>query len=582
MSLCINPSCPRPDNPENTHNRFCQSCGSDLLLLNRYQVTRLLSDNTGFSKVYEAYESETPKILKVLKANLNAYSAAGEQFKQEAAVLGQLNHPGIPNVDGYFTIQTRNGLLLHCMAIEQISGNNLETWLLNWQENRPISQEVALSWLKQLAETLHLLHTQQYYHWNIKPSNIILSTSYQQDATTEQPHQDLVLIDFGTARELTYIYLWQLGAENQIRAVVTPGYTSPEQANGQPVPQSDFFALGRTFVFLLTGQQPLNFYDAHNDVLNWRSAAPGISPLLADFIDWLMARLPDERPRDTLVILQRLEEIDRSLNNVPLLLLPFWVIAELVSELWEGLTSFRPLAWLDSITTSALRVVLAIFLIVLIPAILAALTPKAMCAMHITSPSCPQAPKQIADIDYFPPETGTDSKGRTAEFEVAVLSREYEWKLGSSYEIQSAGQIINVNDLITRLQQEGIQNRLGNSTDIISVGTASCEGDLQTEEIRALERAKSIQILAKTLFGNTPAIKDYHLLNLGKFKNCSSNSNPSLTSYQRSIIIVGVTKKTPGVILDEALSDRLSSKPFGDFKIEDYSLGTPDKFKLTY
>jgi hypothetical protein len=61
MSLCINPICPKPDHSENANNRFCQSCGSHLLLENRYRVMRLLSDKTGFGKIYEAYEKSTPK-----------------------------------------------------------------------------------------------------------------------------------------------------------------------------------------------------------------------------------------------------------------------------------------------------------------------------------------------------------------------------------------------------------------------------------------------------------------------------------------------------------------------------------------
>uniref|UniRef100_UPI0036F1C1E8 4-Cys prefix domain-containing protein n=1 Tax=Coleofasciculus chthonoplastes TaxID=64178 RepID=UPI0036F1C1E8 len=35
MPLCINPTCPKPDTSENEHQRFCQSCGSQLLL-NRF------------------------------------------------------------------------------------------------------------------------------------------------------------------------------------------------------------------------------------------------------------------------------------------------------------------------------------------------------------------------------------------------------------------------------------------------------------------------------------------------------------------------------------------------------------------
>jgi serine/threonine protein kinase len=178
MSLCINPTCPRPADPDNDNNRFCQGCGSELLLQGRYRVMRLLSDKSGFGKIYEAYEGSTPKILKVLKEDLNRDAKAVQLFEQEAAVLGQLHHPGIPKVDGYFPFQTRNGLSLHCIVMEKIDGPNLEQWL-EQQQNRPISQEQAIAWLKQLAVILQLVHDKHYLHRDIKPSNIMLRTPPQ-------------------------------------------------------------------------------------------------------------------------------------------------------------------------------------------------------------------------------------------------------------------------------------------------------------------------------------------------------------------------------------------------------------------
>ncbi|MGI2909362.1 protein kinase domain-containing protein [Tolypothrix sp. VBCCA 56010] len=298
MSLCINPFCPKPDHSENANNRFCQSCGSHLLLENRYRVMRLLSDKSGFGKIYEAYENSTPKILKVLKEHLNHQPKAVELFEQEAAVLAKLDHPGIPKVDGYFQYLTNHNLRLHCLVMEKIDGVNLEQWLQQ-HSNNPISEKQALAWLKQLTEILQIVHDKQWFHRDIKPANVMLRSNGQ-----------LVLIDFGTARDATYTYLAKLGVGHQITAVVSAGYTPPEQINYQAVPQSDFFALGRTFVYLLTGQHPLKFYDAHNDVFRWRQAVT-ISPLLGNFLDQLMARKPGDRPLNTQVLLQRIGEIEQ-------------------------------------------------------------------------------------------------------------------------------------------------------------------------------------------------------------------------------------------------------------------------------
>lgn len=279
------------------NHRYCQGCGSDLLLGDRYRVTQLLTDRSGFGKIFVAEEQGTPKILKVLKEHLNDNPKAIELFQQEANALTQLKHPGIPKVDGYFQYQTRNGLTLHCIVMEKIEGVNLEDWL-NQQGNHPISEQQAIAWLKQLAEILHLVHQQKYFHRDIKPANIMLKNG------------QLVLIDFGTAREATYTYLAKLGSGNQVTAVVSAGYTPPEQMNSQAVPQSDFFALGRTFVHLLTGQHPANFYDSYQNVFRWRQDAK-ISESLADFIDSLMEPKPGDRPLNTQVLLQRIEKLSQ-------------------------------------------------------------------------------------------------------------------------------------------------------------------------------------------------------------------------------------------------------------------------------
>jgi serine/threonine protein kinase len=305
MSLCINPRCLQPDHPANDGSRFCQSCGSELVLQERYRVMRLLSDKSGFGRVYEAYERSQPKILKVLKETHSRNAKAVELFHKEAIVLMQLHHPGIPRVepDGYFQFVPRQSPdPLHCIVMEKIDGLNLREWMKQ-QGNHPISEKQALNWLVQLAEILHLVHQQNYFHRDIKPENIMLRSNGQ-----------LVLVDFGAAREMTYTYLAQLGGSSGVTRISSAGYTPPEQEQGQAVPQSDFYALGRTFIYLLTGRQPTDqgIYDSLHNEFHWRNHAPQVSPLLADFIDRLIAPKAADRPNNTQEILDRLVQIARA------------------------------------------------------------------------------------------------------------------------------------------------------------------------------------------------------------------------------------------------------------------------------
>ncbi|NCR26553.1 MAG: protein kinase [Microcystis aeruginosa LE13-04] len=304
---CINPDCSQPEHPSNNNSntRYCQSCGSQLLLNGQYRVSRLLSDTTGFGVVYEAFEGFTAKILKVLQEKWNNEPKAVELFKREYDVLLELsrqNVTGVPRGDAYFQYSTREGKILHCLVMEKVEGINLEQWLKQYDN---LSQKRALKWLREITLILDKIHQQNWLHRDIKPPNIMLRNS-----------GELVLIDFGTAREETQTYHQKVKGQ-QVTGITSAGYTPNEQQHGQAVIQSDFYALGRTFVHLLTGKHPLEIYDAVNDVLSWREETENIHPLLLDFIDELMGRLPKNRPANTRLILQRLDEIERQLKLPP-------------------------------------------------------------------------------------------------------------------------------------------------------------------------------------------------------------------------------------------------------------------------
>ncbi|MCZ8126387.1 MAG: serine/threonine protein kinase [Microcystis sp. LE19-114.1B] len=304
---CINPDCFQPEHPSNNNSntRYCQSCGSELLLNGKYRVSRLLSDTTGFGVVYEAFEGFTAKILKVLQEKWNNDPKAVELFKREYDVLLELsrqNVTGVPQADVYFQYSTRGGKILHCLVMEKVEGINLEQWLKQYDK---LSQKRAFKWLREITLILDKIHQQNWLHRDIKPPNIMLRNS-----------GELVLIDFGTAREETQTYHQKVKGQ-QVTGITSAGYTPNEQQHGQAVIQSDFHALGRTFVHLLTGKHPLEIYDPINDVLPWREETENIHPLLLDFIDELMGRLPKNRPANTRVILQRLDEIERQLKLPP-------------------------------------------------------------------------------------------------------------------------------------------------------------------------------------------------------------------------------------------------------------------------
>ncbi len=265
------------------------------LLQGRYQVIRLLGQG-GFSQTYEVEDGGSAKVLKVLLEN---YPKAVDLLQREARVLSQLNCPGVPKVepDAFFVFHPQSSEEpLHCLVMEKIPGLDLKQWLAE-RHHQPINQKQAFDWLRQLTEILGQLHQQSFFHRDIKPSNIIL-----------KPDGQLVLIDFGSVRQITSTYLKKSQDCHTGTCLYSLGYAPLEQVDGKAVPQSDFFALGRTFVHLLTGKPPYDFScDSSTGQLRWRKDAPHISESLADLIDWLIAPFPGQRPQDTQAILQALE-----------------------------------------------------------------------------------------------------------------------------------------------------------------------------------------------------------------------------------------------------------------------------------
>ena len=279
MSYCINPDCGDRCNEDNLN--YCQECGSKLLIQERYRLIRPLRELSGQhqTEIFEIDDRGTLKILKVLISN---HRRLVRLFEQEREILAQLKHLAVSRLDTYFMISPLGSKRkLRCLVMEKIAGENLEQWLKN---NGSLTEAMAIDWLQQLLVILTQVHQHRIIHRDLKPSNIMI-----------RPDGKLILIDFGTARKLTTTYVEKLD-ESNITKVYSSGYTAPEQLQGQAMVQSDMFALGRTFVYLMTGICPDNLPKAQEDRLIWHKSAPQISIMFKNLIDRLLILCPTQRP----------------------------------------------------------------------------------------------------------------------------------------------------------------------------------------------------------------------------------------------------------------------------------------------
>ena len=293
MSYCINPHCDERCYPD--HLKYCQDCGSSLIISDRYRIIKPLRELDGqhHTEVFEIDDRGTPKILKVLTSNRRRLI---KLFEQEREMLAQLKHLPVSRLDTYFTFVPQNSKQkLRCLVMEKVEGENLKQWL---EDNGKLTQTEAIDWLQQLTAILVRVHQQRILHRDLKPSNIMI-----------RPDGKLILIDFGTARKLTNTYIEKL-KDSDVTRVYSPGYTAPEQLQGQAVFQSDFFALGRTFVHLMTGIYPDNLPKSQAKELIWQDLAPQISSSFKDLIDRLLISCPAQRLNE-LEVIDLLEQIEQ-------------------------------------------------------------------------------------------------------------------------------------------------------------------------------------------------------------------------------------------------------------------------------
>lgn len=305
MTFCLNPKCKNPQNHDSATR--CSSCGSKLLLRNRYRPIKILGQG-GFGITYLAVDEDrlgTRCVIKQLLPKLEGNSArqqasldkAVQLFNQEALRLCQLGeHPQIPTLLAYFEEENRLYLVQ-----EYIEGQNL------WQEMEEkgaFSEEQIRQVLQQLLPVLKFIHEHNIIHRDITPVNILRR---QRDGL-------LMLIDFGIAKELTRTSLNQTGTK-----IGTQGYAPLEQLrSGQVYPASDIYSLGVTCINLLTHVKPERLYDPLKGWV-WREylAKRGgkISERLGQILDKMIKDMVTER-------YQTAEEVLKELNAAPVALAP--------------------------------------------------------------------------------------------------------------------------------------------------------------------------------------------------------------------------------------------------------------------
>jgi serine/threonine-protein kinase len=244
----------------------------------RYRVAKLLGEG-GFGAVYIAEDTRLRNKPVALKESFDKSPAAQEQFRLEAQLLADLNHPGLPRVTDHFIDSDGRQFLV----MDYIEGEDLDQRLI--RTGRPMVERNAAALMLQVCEAVAYLHTrrpQPIIHRDIKPPNIKITRDGR-----------AVLVDFGIAK----IYHPTKGTAKVAKAV-TPHFSSPEQHIAKTDTRSDVYSLGATLYLLVTADLPPDAMERLNDnapVIPPTRLNPAVSPALERIILQAIELIPDRR-----------------------------------------------------------------------------------------------------------------------------------------------------------------------------------------------------------------------------------------------------------------------------------------------
>lgn len=227
----------------------------------------------GMSVVYLAH-SENPRkqwaVKVVRKDGIKDFEVVRQGLVAEMEILKKLNHPSLPGIADVIDFDDS-----FIIVMDYIEGTSLEQ-VLREQGAQPEREVIELG--IRICDVLHYLHTRTpaIIYRDMKPANIM-----------RRPDGNIVLIDFGTAREFA-----QKNTADTV-CLGTVGYAAPEQygSRAQTDERTDIYCLGATLYHLVTGKNPC---EAPGQFPPVRKINPGLSAGL----EWILLKCTQRDPND--------------------------------------------------------------------------------------------------------------------------------------------------------------------------------------------------------------------------------------------------------------------------------------------
>ncbi len=264
------------------------------------------ADKNATSSVYQVTLNSSSKLyaLKLLNKEISADKSFIRDYTSNIQLLSAHLHPQI-----ILPIEINEEMGQYYLVYPWIEGYSLKQIMA---EHGALSQNVSLSMTKNILNLLSFLHQKKCFHFNLKPSNIII----------ESKTCKTFLLDIQFTKNITIKSLLE-GKLQQVDAHSTLGYMAPEQfysIAGCIGAHSDIYSLGIILYEMLSGKfpfsdmkDPVEIAHAHimGDYERLLKYRKDLLPKIEKINQKMMEKEVENRYRSTLEATQELNNIDK-------------------------------------------------------------------------------------------------------------------------------------------------------------------------------------------------------------------------------------------------------------------------------
>jgi hypothetical protein len=284
----------------------------------RYEIREDIGRG-GMGVVFRAVDRELEREVAV-KVLHTGRPGLAERLRQEARILGRLEHPGIVPIHDIGTLD--DGRLFYVMKL--VRGERLDRYAA-----RGLALTERLRIVDRLCDAVAFAHAHGVIHRDLKPENVMIGA-----------FGEVLVLDWGVAKVREQMLPLDagrpLGIGTQHGTVLgTPGYMAPEQAAGvgHVDERADVYAIGRILEWLVPdASRALKAIGARACQVDPCMRYASVAALAAD-VQRYAAGLPVDAYREGL--LERTRRVARR-HRTPIVLVAAYLLMRIVLLLAGG------------------------------------------------------------------------------------------------------------------------------------------------------------------------------------------------------------------------------------------------------